>query len=100
MSLECRERDRKMERQREMERLGKKEGERMYGQAIYKLLQWTFQMLPLLDNNEETVEVCVGKKKKKSKEKKILSSLPSKTHGHVSTCLAMILPSNSFPLRS
>lgn len=63
----------------------------MYGQAIYKLLQWTFQMLPLLDNNEETVEVCVGKKKK-SKEKKVLSSLPSKTHGHVSTCLALILP--------
>ena len=44
-----------------MERLGKK-GERMYGQAIYKLLQWTFQMLPLLDNDEETVEVCVGEK--------------------------------------
>ena len=41
----------------------------MYGQAIYKLLQWTFQMLPLLDNNEETVEVCVGKKKKKIQRK-------------------------------
>lgn len=63
MSFECRERDRKIERQREMERPGKKQGERMYGQAIYKLLQWTFQMLPLLDNDEETVEVCVGKKK-------------------------------------
>ena len=63
MSFECRERDRKIERQREMERPGKKQGERMYRQAIYKLLQWTFQMLPLLDNDEETVEVCVGKKK-------------------------------------
>lgn len=70
MSFECRERDRKIERQREMERPGKKEGERMYGQAIYKLLQWTFQMLPLLDNNEETVEVCVGKKKKNPKKKR------------------------------
>lgn len=60
MSSQCRERDRKIER--EMERPGKKQGERMYGQAIYKLLQWTFQMLPLLDNDEETVEVCVGKK--------------------------------------
>lgn len=71
----------------------------MYGQAIYKLLQWTFQMLPLLDNDEETVEVCVGKKKL-SQEKKVLSSRPSKPPGPVSLCLATILPSNPFPLRS
>ena len=71
----------------------------MYGQAIYKLLQRTFQMLPLLDNDEETVEVCVGGKKR-SKEKKVLSSLPSKPHGHVSPRLAMILPYNPFSLRS
>ena len=96
MSFECRERDRKIERQREMERPGKKQGERMYGQAIYKLLQWTFQMLPLLDNDEETVEVCVGKKKL-SKEKKVLSSRPSKPPGPVSPCLATIRPPIPFP---
>lgn len=56
----CRERDRGIERQGEMERQGG--GGNIYVQAIYKLLESTFQMLQLRDNDEETFEVYNGEK--------------------------------------
>lgn len=57
-----RERDRGIERQGEMERQSGGGGGEIYVQAIYKLLECTFQMLQLQDNDEETFEVYNGEK--------------------------------------
>lgn len=56
-----------MQRKRQRDRKTGRDGETEWGgdiyvQAIYKLLESTFQMLQLRDNDEETFEVYNGEK--------------------------------------
>ena len=96
-----RQKARKRERWRDREKKKKKEGEEerenIYVQAIYKLLQCTFQMLQLLHNDEEIFEAYDGKNN--NSKRRSLAGLPSKPSEHFSPCSAIIL-SNPFPLRS